>query len=115
MPVYAWAFLIGAIAGLRALTAPAVVSWAARLAWLHPEAPVTPQIFSALAIDELVNTKLPKTPSRKGPRGAPPARLWAHCVGRRSEHRADPSPAALWRARWAPWRGRWAGTRLEAG
>jgi hypothetical protein len=29
------AFLIGFIAGLRSLTAPAVVSWAARLGWIH--------------------------------------------------------------------------------
>jgi uncharacterized membrane protein len=73
MALYVWAFLIGAIAGLRALTAPAAVSWAARLAWLHVggtwlsffEASVTPYILSALAIGELVNDKLPKTPSRK--------------------------------------------------
>ena len=31
MPPYVLAFLIGVIAGLRSLTAPAVVSWAARL------------------------------------------------------------------------------------
>lgn len=75
MVVYAWAFLIGLIAGLRALTAPAAVSWAARLAWLHVggtwlsflEASVTPYIFSVLAIGELINDKLPKTPSRKAP------------------------------------------------
>jgi uncharacterized membrane protein len=75
MPLYAWAFLIGVIAGLRALTAPAAVSWAARLGWLHLGgtglsflgAAVTPYIFSALAIGELINDKLPKTPSRKSP------------------------------------------------
>jgi len=33
--MYVLAFLIGVIAGLRALTAPAAVSWAARLGWLH--------------------------------------------------------------------------------
>ncbi len=77
MPTYALAFLIGVIAGLRALTAPAVVSWAARLGWLHLEnTPLaflgfaaTPYIFSVLAIGELIADKLPKTPSRKAPPG----------------------------------------------
>ena len=78
MSVYALAFLIGVIAGLRALTAPAAVSWAARWGWLHLEnswlsflgAPVTPYIFTVLAIGELINDKLPKTPSRKAPASA---------------------------------------------
>ena len=75
MSFYALAFLIGVIAGLRALTAPAAVSLAARLGWLHLGgtwlsflgAPVTPYIFGVLAIGELINDKLPKTPSRKAP------------------------------------------------
>jgi uncharacterized membrane protein len=62
-------------AGLRSLTAPAVVSWAARLGWLHLEdtwlaflgAAITPYILSVLAIGELIADKLPKTPSRKTP------------------------------------------------
>ena len=33
--VFAIAFAIGAIAGLRTFTAPMVVSWAARLNWLN--------------------------------------------------------------------------------
>jgi uncharacterized membrane protein len=65
------------IAGLRSMTAPAVVSWGARLGWLHLEntwlaflgAPVTPYILSLLAIGELVADKLPNTPSRKAPVG----------------------------------------------
>ena len=68
-------FLIGVIAGLRAMTAPAMVSWAARWGWLHLDntwlsflgAPATPYIFSVLALGELINDKLPKTPSRKAP------------------------------------------------
>lgn len=75
MSVYVLAFLIGVIAGLRAMTAPAWVSWAARLGWLHLENTglaflgyaATPYIFSVAAIGELVNDKLPKTPSRKVP------------------------------------------------
>ena len=71
------AFLIGFVAGLRSLTAPAVVSWAARLGWIHLEysplaflgAAVTPWIFTLLAIAELVTDQLPGTPSRKSPPG----------------------------------------------
>ena len=73
MPPYVLAFLIGVVAGLRSLTPPAAVSWAARLGWLHLEnTPLaflgfaaTPYILSLLAIGELINDKLPKTPSRK--------------------------------------------------
>jgi len=75
MGLYALPFLIGVIAGLRALTAPAAVSWAARLGWLHLENTwlvflgfaATPYILTVLALGELVNDKLPKTPSRKAP------------------------------------------------
>ena len=69
------AFLIGIVAGLRALTAPAAVSWAARLVLLPLQGTslaflgyaATPYIFTLLAIGELINDKLPKTPSRKVP------------------------------------------------
>lgn len=37
MTAYVLAFLIGVAAGLRSMTAPAVVSWAAQLGWLHLE------------------------------------------------------------------------------
>jgi uncharacterized membrane protein len=74
---YVLAFLIGVVAGLRALTPLAAVSWAARLGWLHLDGTwlaflgyaATPYIFSVLAIGELINDKLPKTPSRKAPPG----------------------------------------------
>ena len=73
MPMYMQAFLIGVVAGLRSMTAPAAVSWAARLGWLRlggtPLAflgyAATPYILSVLAVGELVVDKLPKTPSRK--------------------------------------------------
>lgn len=75
MRTYLPAFLIGVVAGLRSLTPPAAVSCAARLGWLHLEDTplaflgfaVTPYILSVLAIGELINDKLPKTPSRKAP------------------------------------------------
>jgi uncharacterized membrane protein len=77
MTVYVLAFLMGAIAGLRSMTAPAVVSWAARLGWLHLQntwlaflgSAATPYILSALAIGELIADKLPQAPSRKSPPG----------------------------------------------
>ena len=75
MSFYVLAFLIGVVAGLRAMTAPAAVSWAARLGWLNLSgtplaflgAAATPYIFTFLALGELVNDKLPKTGSRKSP------------------------------------------------
>src|SRR5580692_1960984 len=77
MSTYVFAFLIGVIAGLRSLTAPAAASWGARLGWLHLENTwmaflgfaATPYIISVLAIGELIADKLPKTPSRKAPPG----------------------------------------------
>jgi uncharacterized membrane protein len=73
--LYILAFLIGVVGGVRAMTAPAAVSWAARLGWLHLENTwlaflgfaATPYIFSVLAIGELVTDQLPSTPSRKVP------------------------------------------------
>ena len=75
MPVLVLAFLIGVVAGLRALTPAAAVSWAARLGWLNLEGTplgflrytVSSILFTVLALGELVNDKLPKTPSRKAP------------------------------------------------
>lgn len=71
------ALLIGIVAGLRSMTAPAAISWAARLGWLHLENTklaflgfaATPYIFTVLAIGELIADKLPGTPSRKAPVG----------------------------------------------
>ena len=75
MFVYLAAFLIGMIAGLRAMTAPMAVSWAARLGWINIENSwlaflgyaYTPYILSVLAIGELITDQLPSTPSRKVP------------------------------------------------
>lgn len=69
------ALLLGIVAGLRAMTAPAVVSWAAFLGWIDlSQTPLafmgyswTHWIFTLLALAELVNDKLPNTPSRKVP------------------------------------------------
>ena len=75
MSVYVLALLIGVVAGLRAMTAPAAVSWAAHLGWLPlQDTPLaflgftaTPYIFTVLAIVELITDQLPKTPSRTVP------------------------------------------------
>jgi uncharacterized membrane protein len=75
MSILVSAFLIGIIAGLRALMAPTLVSWAAGLGWVHLERtplhvlsyPSTHYILSVLALGELVNDKLPQTPSRRAP------------------------------------------------
>jgi uncharacterized membrane protein len=73
MSAYISAFLIGVVVGLRSMTAPAAVSWAARLGWIHLENTwlaflgfsATPYILTVLAVGELIADKLPKTPSRK--------------------------------------------------
>lgn len=69
------ALLIGVVAGLRAMTAPAAVAWAAYLGWFDvSQTPLafmgyrwTPWIFTVLAIGELISDQLPTTPSRKVP------------------------------------------------
>jgi|ERR1019366_3938653 uncharacterized membrane protein len=85
--VLALALGIGIVAGLRAMTAPAVVSWAAHLGRLNLH--VTPlafmgstvavAIFSLAAIGEFVNDVLPKTPSRTAP-GPLIARIVTGCL-----------------------------------
>lgn len=69
------ALLIGAIAGLRAMTAPAVVAWGAMLGWIDltdkwsewMAHPITVTVLTILLIGELITDQLPKTPSRKVP------------------------------------------------
>lgn len=70
--VVAIALGIGFVAGLRSLTAPAAVCWAAHLGWIDLAgtplgfmgSTVALVIFSLLAVVELVMDKLPTTPSR---------------------------------------------------
>ena len=71
------AFLIGFISGLRSLTAPAVVAFAAYRNWLNLNGTslsflgsiVAVVIFALLAILELLADQLPSTPSRTKPPG----------------------------------------------
>ncbi|MBP2557557.1 putative membrane protein [Neorhizobium galegae] len=73
--VYILALLIGVVAGLRAMTAPAAIAWAAYLGWLNLSGSWLSfmgtiwavGIFTILAVVELVTDQLPSTPSRKVP------------------------------------------------
>jgi len=70
-------FLLGCVDGLRSLTAPALVCWAAHLGWLHFAGTrlafinhrSTLIVFTFLAVVELIGDKLPKTPARTAPLG----------------------------------------------
>ena len=77
MPTYVFlfVFLIGVVAGLRSMTAPAVISWGAHQGWLlltgsplgffaHP---VTLILLTLFALGELVADKLSFIPSRTTP------------------------------------------------
>jgi uncharacterized membrane protein len=69
------AFLIGIVAGLRAMMAPAAVAWGAALGWFDVSQSQlafmgyrwTPWVFTLLAVVELITDQLPSTPSRKVP------------------------------------------------
>src|SRR5262245_60379303 len=74
---FALAFAIGIMAGLRSLTAPAVVAWAAYWGWLDFQnsylafmaSASARYLLLALAIGELIADKLPSTPNRTAPLG----------------------------------------------
>jgi uncharacterized membrane protein len=67
------ALLIGIVAGMRTMTAPAAMSWAASLGWLTVGATRlaflayawTPWVLTMMAVTELVADQHPATPSRK--------------------------------------------------
>jgi len=66
------AFLIGVISGLRTMTGPTVVAWAANRNWLNLDSSwlafmgstIVAVLFTVAALGELVVDKLPSTPSR---------------------------------------------------
>jgi uncharacterized membrane protein len=68
-------FALGATAGLRSMTPPAVVAWATHFGWLRLEgsplaflgSAVVRWLLTAGMLGELVADKLPFTPSRKQP------------------------------------------------
>ena len=71
------AFLIGGVDGLRCMTAPATVAWAAHQNWLNLHntpfsfmgSTAAVVIFTLLAAVEMVVDQLPSTPSRVQVRG----------------------------------------------
>jgi uncharacterized membrane protein len=73
--VFSLAFGIGIVAGLRSLTAPAVVAWAAHIGWLNLQSSrvafmgstIAAAIFSVLALGELIADKLPGMQKRTSP------------------------------------------------
>jgi uncharacterized membrane protein len=73
--IYLLAFGIGLVTGLRSMTGPALVCWAARLGWLNLEnsrlvfmgSKLATYGFSAAAVGELVADKLPFIPNRTSP------------------------------------------------
>lgn len=68
---------IGIVAGLRSLTAPAVVAWAAHIGWINLHgsrlafmgAMWTVGIFTVFALVEFVADQLPAAPARTAPVG----------------------------------------------
>ena len=72
MTISLLAFLLSCVAGLRSMTAPAVVCWAAHFGWLQFQGTKlafidhasTLILFTSLALFELIADKLPGTPAR---------------------------------------------------
>ena len=73
--IYGLAILIGVVAGLRAITPIAALAIGGASGWIYLEgttfafllSPITLWLFIAIAIVEIVNDKLPRTPSRTVP------------------------------------------------
>ncbi len=70
--VLLWVFAIGIVTGLRSMTAPAVVAWAAHLGWINLSgSPLAFMgsiwvvgLFTLGALGEFVADQLPTTPAR---------------------------------------------------
>src|SRR5438045_4906492 len=75
MSYIALAFGVGVAAGLRSLSPPAVVAWAAHLRWINLNgspfafmgSTITVVIISLLAVFELIGDLRPSTPKRTAP------------------------------------------------
>ena len=71
------AFVLGCVDGLRSITAPAAVCWAAHFGWLPLSGtkleflahPLALWIITIMALGELIADKLPRTPARTAPVG----------------------------------------------
>ena len=75
MTIYLPSLLIGIVAGLRAMTAPAITCWSAHIGWLDLSGTRLAflgnawarWILTLFALVELVTDQLPSTPSRRVP------------------------------------------------
>jgi uncharacterized membrane protein len=73
--IYLLALGIGVVAGMRALAAPAAVSWAAYLGWIDVTGTwaafvghkAVAYVLGLMAIGELITDQLPRTPARTVP------------------------------------------------
>lgn len=73
--LYVFPILLGVVAGLRAVTPLAAISWAGYFGWIDFSGTqfsfvghiATALVLTALAIAELITDQLPNTPSRKVP------------------------------------------------
>ena len=91
------ALLVGVIAGLRAMIAPAAVSWAAFFGFLGLEESwlaflgyrFTPWILTLLALIELVTDQLPSRRAARCPSSSPPGSLWERSREAPLEPRVD--------------------------
>src|ERR1700730_12833342 len=89
MTVLLFCFALGCVAGLRSLTAPAAVCWGAHLGWLHfagsrlafIDRAATLIVFTLLALVELINDKLPRTPARTAVPGLIARVVMGACCG----------------------------------
>ena len=113
------AFLLGMVAGLRSMTAPAAASWAARLGWLQLEGTpvaflghtVAAYVLGVAALAELVADKLPRTPNRTDPGPSIARILTGGLSGAALVAGTGGSwPRARWPERWGESRERGAGT-----
>lgn len=72
MTMYLLALAIGVVAGMRALLAPAAVSWAAHLGWIDLQGSWAAfignrwvaYVLGVMAVAELITDQLPQTPAR---------------------------------------------------
>jgi uncharacterized membrane protein len=75
MTIYLLALGIGVVAGMRALAAPAAVSWAAYLGWIDLSNTwasflshwIAAYLLGLMAVAELITDQLPRTPARTVP------------------------------------------------
>jgi len=89
MTILLFCFALGCVVGLRSLTAPAAVCWGAHLGWLHFAGSglafinhlATLIVFTLLALVELINDKLPRTPARTAGPGLIARVVMGACCG----------------------------------